>query len=75
MQQGLATAAAERLAEEVAQPFQSQQTRETVANATPMSMATMVEAMSTALSRMKVEMDDREMGQFVERTVVKAVYA
>ena len=75
MQNGLATQAAERLADEVSKPFQNPDTKDTVANAVPMNQSAIVEALSTALSKMKVEMDDREMGQFVERTVVKAVYA
>lgn len=75
MDGGLAVKAAENLAREVAQPFETQQNRDTIANAAPMTQANMVDAFQTALSRMKVEMDDREMGSFVEKTVVKAVYA
>lgn len=75
MGSGEAVKAAQNLARDVAQPFETQSNRDTVANAAPMNQATMVEAFQTALSRMKVEMDDREMGSFVEKTVVKAVYA
>ena len=75
MDSGVAVRAAQNLARDVAQPFESQQNRDTIANSAPMNQATMVEAFQTALSRMKVEMDDREMGSFVEKTVVKAVYA
>lgn len=75
MGSGAAVQAAQNLARDVAQPFETQSNRDTVANAAPMNQATMVEAFQTALSRMKVEMDDREMGSFVEKTVVKAVYA
>lgn len=75
MDGGLAVKAAENLAREVAQPFETQQNRDTIANAAPVTQANMVDAFQTALSRMKVEMDDREMGSFVEKTVVKAVYA
>jgi TP901 family phage tail tape measure protein len=75
MNGGLAVKAAENLAREVAQPFETQQNRDTIANAAPVTQANMVDAFQTALSRMKVEMDDREMGSFVEKTVVKAVYA
>lgn len=71
---GEAIKAAQRLAEDVAQPFQSEENRNLVATV-PNTTTNMVDAFSTALSRMKVEMDDREMGQFVEKTVVKAVYA
>ena len=75
MNGGLAVKAAENLAREVAQPFETQQNRDTIANAAPMTQSSMVDAFQTALSRMKVEMDDREMGSFVEKTVVRAVYA
>lgn len=75
MGSGAAVQAAQNLARDVAQPFESQQNRDTIANATPVNQASMVEAFQTALSKMKVEMDDREMGKFVENTVVKAVYA
>lgn len=75
MNGGLAVKAAENLAREVAQPFETQQNRDTIANAAPMTQSSMVDAFQTALSRMKIEMDDREMGSFVEKTVVRAVYA
>lgn len=75
MDAGMAVQAAQNLARDVAQPFETQQNRDTIANAAPLNQATMVEAFQSALSRMKVEMDDREMGRFVETTVVKAVYA
>lgn len=75
MGSGLAIKAAQDLSREVAQPFETQQNRDTIANAAPVNQASMVEAFQTALSKMKVEMDDREMGKFVENTVVKAVYA
>ena len=38
-------------------------------------MYNMVEAFKEALSEMKIVMDDQEMGQFVENTVTKAIYA
>lgn len=75
MGSGEAVKAAQNLARDVAQPFETQSNRDTIANAAPMNQSSMVEAFQTALSRMKVEMDDREMGSFVEKTVVKAVYA
>lgn len=75
MQGGVAVNAAHDLAEDTAQQFQAQENRAIVASTTPSNPAGMVEAFQVALSRMKVEMDDREMGRFVESTVVKAVYA
>ena len=35
----------------------------------------MVEAFKTALSQMKIEMDDEEMGKFVDKTVAKTIYS
>lgn len=75
MQNGDAIEAAKELSQETAAQFQAQETRGIVASTTPANPAGMVEAFQVALSRMKVEMDDREMGRFVESTVVKAVYA
>ena len=75
MQNGDAVDAARDLARDTAQQFQAQETRGIVASTTPSNPAGMVEAFQVALSHMKVEMDDREMGRFVENTVVKAVYA
>ena len=69
---GEAVKAANTLANDVAGQFQVQ--KDAYTNV-PQGTANMVEAFSVALSRMKVEMDDREMGRFVENTVVKAVYA
>lgn len=74
MDGGQAVTAAQKLARDVSQPFAGE-TRDTVANMTPSGGSSMIEAFQTALSRMRVEMDDREMGRFVENTVVKAVYA
>lgn len=74
MESGAAEAAAQKLARDVTLPFQAE-VRSTVASSTPSGGPSMVEAFQSALSRMKVEMDDREMGRFVENTVVKAVYA
>lgn len=75
MKNGDAIEAAKELSQETAAQFQAQETRGIVASTTPTNPAGMVEAFQVALSRMKVEMDDREMGRFVESTVVKAVYA
>ena len=36
--------------------------------------ANLVEAFKQALSEMKIELDDEEMGKFVDRTVSKAIY-
>ena len=74
MEAGAAPRAAEELANEVVQPFQAQ-TQSVVASTNPLANSSMVQAFQTALASMKVEMDDREMGRFVENTVVKAVYA
>lgn len=74
MESGAAEAAAQKLARDVTLPFQAE-VRSAVASSTPSGGPSMVEAFQSALSRMKVEMDDREMGRFVENTVVKAVYA
>ena len=70
---GEAIKAAHEMSTEVARQFTEQ--KETIISATPQNTASLVEAFSVALSKMKVEMDDREMGRFVENTVVKAVYA
>lgn len=45
-----------------------------VGGAAAFGFAEMVEAFKTALSEMKVELDDYEMGQFVDRTVTRLVY-
>lgn len=70
---GEAIKAAHDMSTEVARQFESQ--RDTIVNAAPQNTMSMVDAFSVALSKMKVEMDEREMGKFVENTVVKAVYA
>ena len=69
---GEAIKAARDMSTEVARQFEEQ--RDTIVNAAPQQM-NMVEAFQVALSKMKVEMNDREMGKFVENTVVQAVYA
>lgn len=69
---GEAIKAAHDMSAEVARQFEAQ--REIVVNSVP-QQSNMIEAFSVALSKMKVEMDDREMGKFVENTVVRAVYA
>lgn len=73
MDGGRATRAAENLARDMIRPFQDSSA--TVASTNLSGGSSMVEAFQIALSRMKVEMDDREMGRFVENTVSRAVYA
>ena len=73
MDGGRATRAAENLARDMIRPFQDSSA--TVASTNISGGSSMVEAFQIALSRMKVEMDDREMGRFVENTVSRAVYA
>ena len=73
MDGGRATRAAENLARDMIRPFQDSSA--TVASTNLSGGPSMVEAFQIALSRMKVEMDDREMGRFVENTVSRAVYA
>lgn len=72
MDGGRATRAAENLARDMIRPFQDSST--TVAS-TNLSGGSPVAALREALSTMKIEMDDREMGRFVESTVSRAVYA
>ena len=72
MDGGRATRAAENLARDMIRPFQDSSA--TVAS-TNLSGGSLVAAFREALSTMKIEMDDREMGQFVENTVSRAVYA
>ena len=43
-------------------------------NITDTSYNRLVEAFKDALSKMKIELDDEEMGKFVDRTVSKAIY-
>lgn len=43
-------------------------------SATSNSFDSMVSAFKTALSQMKIEMDDEEMGKFVDKTVTRLVY-
>ena len=73
MDEGAAVTAAQTLARNVTLPFQGD-TRNAVASANPVG-GSMVDAFKQALSAMKIEMDDHEMGRFVENTVVRAVYA
>lgn len=72
MDGGRATRAAENLARDMIRPFQDSSA--TVAS-TNLSGGSPVAALREALSTMKIEMDDREMGRFVENTVSRAVYA
>lgn len=72
MDGGMATRAAADLANDVAAQFQS---NTGAVASTNLSGSSPVAALREALSTMKIEMDDREMGRFVENTVSKAVYA
>lgn len=40
----------------------------------PFNMTTLINAFKEALSEMKVELDDREVGQFIDKTVTDAIY-
>lgn len=73
---GEALAAAQELGEDAANAV-SQETKMTAVNANPYidRNASLIGAFTTALSGMRIDLDDHEVGAFVESTVANAVYA